>query len=138
MSSLGRRLWGAATLHADTYEEVEADLGSIGQAALLVGIACAAAACGSSEVVVWEDVDQPPTPADSRWWITDVAPGVDLVGNTSVGDNLIKWSGSSFATAVASALNAKDGPPAMQLDDGLTWWIRKPLPCDDIEGLLVE
>jgi hypothetical protein len=47
VSSFGRRLWGAATLHAGTYEEVEADLGSIGQASLLVGVACAAAACGS-------------------------------------------------------------------------------------------
>jgi len=47
MSSLARRLWGAATLHADTYEEVEADRSSIGQATLLVGMACAAAACGT-------------------------------------------------------------------------------------------
>ena len=47
MSSLGRRMWGAARLHADTYEEVEADRSSIGQAALLVVVACAAAATGT-------------------------------------------------------------------------------------------
>lgn len=47
MSQLLRRMWGAARLHADTYEEVEADHGSIGQATLLVAAACAAAACGT-------------------------------------------------------------------------------------------
>ena len=47
MSSLGRRMWGAARLHADTYEEVEADRSSIGQATLLVAVACAAAATGT-------------------------------------------------------------------------------------------
>lgn len=40
-------MWGAARLHADTYEEVEADKSSIGQATLLVAAACAAAASGA-------------------------------------------------------------------------------------------
>lgn len=40
MSTLLRRMFGAATLHADTYEEVEADRSSIGQATLIVGCAC--------------------------------------------------------------------------------------------------
>jgi hypothetical protein len=35
-------MWGAATLHADTYEEVEADRTSIGQAWLIVLAACTA------------------------------------------------------------------------------------------------
>jgi hypothetical protein len=47
VSSLPRRMWGAARLHADTYEEVEADRSSLLQALLLVGVACAAAACGT-------------------------------------------------------------------------------------------
>jgi hypothetical protein len=47
LSSLPRRMWGAARLDADTYEEVEADHRSLVQAALLVVVACAAAACGT-------------------------------------------------------------------------------------------
>jgi hypothetical protein len=39
MTTLWRRMRGAAVLHADTYEEVEADPSSLGQAALIVGTA---------------------------------------------------------------------------------------------------
>jgi len=40
VSKLWRRMRRAALLHADTYEEVEADHSSIRQAALIVGAAC--------------------------------------------------------------------------------------------------
>ena len=86
--------------------------------------------------VVWKKGDASPKNADPRWWITDVAPGVDLVGNTDMSENLMKWSGSSFATAVASALNAKAKTPTEQAD-GKKWWLDKPLNCGDIEELLV-
>lgn len=42
MTSFGRRMLRAALLHADTYEEVEADKSSIKQATLIVVTACAA------------------------------------------------------------------------------------------------
>ena len=42
MNRLLRRMLGAARLHADTYEEVEADRSSIRQAALIVLLSCAA------------------------------------------------------------------------------------------------
>ena len=42
MSTLFRRMWGAARLHADTYEEVEADRSSLAQAVLVVIAACTA------------------------------------------------------------------------------------------------
>jgi hypothetical protein len=42
-----RRMWRAALLHADTYEEVEADRSSLGQATLVVLLASAAGALGT-------------------------------------------------------------------------------------------
>jgi hypothetical protein len=45
------RVWRAALLHADTYEEVEADKGAIGQAVLVVALACAAGAL--SQALIW-------------------------------------------------------------------------------------
>lgn len=44
MKDMLRRMGMAALLHADTYEEVEADHSSIRQAALIVAAACAASA----------------------------------------------------------------------------------------------
>jgi hypothetical protein len=41
VTSLPRRLWRAALLDADLYEEIEADRGSIGQALLVVGASAA-------------------------------------------------------------------------------------------------
>jgi len=41
------RMWRAAMLHADTYEEVEADRGSIGQAFAIVLMASSAGALGT-------------------------------------------------------------------------------------------
>ncbi len=45
--ALPRRMWRAALLEADFYEEVEAEKRSIGQAAVVVALACAAGASGS-------------------------------------------------------------------------------------------
>lgn len=44
--SLGERMIGAALLRPEVYEEVEADSGATGQAALVVGIVAVAAAIG--------------------------------------------------------------------------------------------
>jgi hypothetical protein len=46
-TSFPRRVLRAAFLHADTYEEVEADRSSLAQATLLVVLACLAAAAGA-------------------------------------------------------------------------------------------
>ncbi len=51
MTSFPLRVWRAALLHPDTYEEVEADRGSLGQAALVVLVACAAGAV--SQALIW-------------------------------------------------------------------------------------
>jgi hypothetical protein len=42
------RVWRAALLHADTYEEVEADKSSLSQALVVVAVACVAAGGGVS------------------------------------------------------------------------------------------
>lgn len=68
--------------------------------------------------IVW--VDKSPVYVDTtqgRPWVTDWAPGADLVnlagGVTSRGiPALVCWSGSSFATAVASAQFALDITPS--------------------------
>lgn len=46
-TSFPLRMWRAALLHADTYEEVEADRGSIGQAFAVVLMASSAGALGT-------------------------------------------------------------------------------------------
>ena len=46
-TSFPRRMWRAALLHADTYEEVEADRSSIGQAFAIVLMASSAGALGA-------------------------------------------------------------------------------------------
>lgn len=60
--------------------------------------------------VVWRHTgngDLEPTKPKHRWWITDEAPGTDRKGpdGSSRNDvpNVKCWSGSSFATAIASA-----------------------------------
>jgi len=45
-TSFGMRMWRATLLHADTYEEVEADRGALGQAAAIVLLASVAATGG--------------------------------------------------------------------------------------------
>ncbi len=45
--SLPQRMWNAALLHADTYEEVEAETSSIRQATLIVLLSALSAAAGS-------------------------------------------------------------------------------------------
>jgi hypothetical protein len=73
----------------------------------------------AAEQVVWGQVvgasaavaPESPRP---RVWVTDTAPGCDLLGLRGGidddGATVVAWSGSSFATAVSSALNASLPP----------------------------
>ena len=64
------------------------------------------------EQVVWGSTTAAattsPMPAPPRPWVTNVAPGCDLLGlrggTASDGATVVAWSGSSFATAVSAAL----------------------------------
>jgi len=67
---------------------------------------------GETEIV-WNDSQNPPEQVDFsgiRPWVTHRAPGSDLVNlrgaASASGATAVCWSGSSFATAVASAMHA--------------------------------
>ncbi len=66
--------------------------------------------------IVW--VDQAPVrlAPNDRPWVTDWAPGADLIGLSGAADNdvpqLVCWSGSSFATAIATAQLANGLSPS--------------------------
>lgn len=93
-----------------------------------------AAAEEGGRQVVWDQgtaIDPPPRP-----WINDVAPGVDLVstgGGTR--DEWVSWSGSSFATAVATASYVSRRP--MEAFDGLVWWKNHQMRYTEIPGLVI-
>jgi len=87
--SFPARLWNASLLHADTYEEVEADPSSIRQAVLVVFLAALAGGVGS-------------------WWLHAVHRGIP----TSVAlvpvilevlEPLVLWVGGSFFSYMVGA-----------------------------------
>jgi subtilisin family serine protease len=70
----------------------------------------------------------------SRPWVDDVAPGVSLVGLSGRDpEHTVKWSGSSFATAVATASHVKGAP--YQVADGMVWWPNRSVPYANVAGL---
>jgi hypothetical protein len=97
-----------------------------------------AAAKEGGEQVVWDRTSSRSgsVTAPDRKWITDVAPGSDLVspsGRTK--SEWVKWSGSSFATAVATANYVSNRP--MEASDGLIWWADRQTKAADIPGLVL-
>jgi hypothetical protein len=97
-----------------------------------------AAAKDGGRQVVWDRTASRsgPLTAPDRPWITDVAPGSDLVspsGRTRT--EWVKWSGSSFATAVATASYVSNRP--MEASDGLIWWADRQTKAADIPGLVL-
>ena len=76
------------------------------------------------DVATKDQVDAVP----GRTWITETGPGANLVNLSGGGDGetpeLVCWSGSSFATAIASARYALGGAASIQTDysvPGLTF-----------------
>jgi subtilisin family serine protease len=97
-----------------------------------------AAAKDGGEQVVWDRTASRsgPLAAPDRPWITDVAPGSDLVGPSGrTRAEWVKWSGSSFATAVATANYVSNRP--MEASDGLIWWADRQTKAADIPGLVL-
>ena len=80
--SFPARMWNAALLHADTYEEVEADVSSIRQAAIVVVLAALAGGVGS-------------------WWLHAVHRGIPagvamLPVALEILEPFVLWIGGSF------------------------------------------
>lgn len=70
--------------------------------------------------VVWESDSETrlPTPRD---WIGDVARGSDVIGLSGQDErHAVRWSGSSFASAVAVSSYLKRG--ASTVEHGIVWW----------------
>jgi hypothetical protein len=92
-----------------------------------------AAADRSGKQVVWQADDSEVEP-DPRDWVDDVGPGSGLIGLGGSGaDNTIKWSGSSFASAVATASHVNGGP--VEVVDGLAYWPNRAMRYGDVPGL---
>jgi hypothetical protein len=77
--------------------------------AALIGVTGVGATSLSGDEIVWvSDAAQltADLSLDRSAWVGTMAPGENIVSLQGIGRNLVAWSGSSFATAVASALAA--------------------------------
>ena len=95
-----------------------------------------AAANRDGDQIVWDssDAEVAPNPAQ-RSWVDDVAPGSRLIGLAGRGaESAVEWSGSSFATAVATASHTQGGP--YQIHDGIAYWPGRTMQYGDVPGLL--
>lgn len=102
--------------------------------AALPSVRGVAAANHDGDQVVWDEGQETdPVPARRRW-VDDVAPGSGLLGLSGVEEPpAIKWSGSSFATAIATACYVSGAP--LQVSDGLTYWPDKAMTYGNVPGL---
>lgn len=92
-----------------------------------------AAADATGAQVVWQPDDSTTDPP-VRDWVDDVAPGCDLIGLGGRGaDDTISWSGSSFASAVATASYVNGGP--LEVSGGLAYWPNRAMSYGDVPGL---
>lgn len=94
-----------------------------------------AAANRDGDQIVWDssDAEVPPNPAE-RPWVDDVAPGSRLIGlGGRGGEYAVQWSGSSFATAVATASHTQGGP--YEISDSVAYWPDRAMTYGDVPGL---
>lgn len=95
----------------------------------------AAASDGGGQVVWTEDPAPKVTPADPRAWVSDVAPGCDLGGISGIqGGPTIRWSGSSFASALAAAKWAASG--SVEVLAGTSYWPSSAMSYADYAELI--
>lgn len=102
--------------------------------AALTSVRGVAAANQDGDQIVWNGGNETdPIPA-KRKWVSDVAPGSGLLGLSGVSeDEAIKWSGSSFATAVATACYVNGGP--LEVFDGLSYWPDRAMTYGNVPRL---
>lgn len=88
---------------------------------------------GATQQQVWDDSGTGVT-ANHRFWIDDVAPGLALLGAGGLDElDVVKWSGSSFSSAVAAASYAKRAPYVVH--DGVVYWGGRPMNYATVEGV---
>lgn len=86
-----------------------------------------------SEQRVWAG-DGTAQVAGARIWIDDVAPGLGIHGSGGKTEShVVKWSGSSFASAVATGLYVSGAP--FQVADGVSYWQASPVVYSQVAGL---
>lgn len=102
--------------------------------AALASVRGVAAANHDGDQIVWDGGSETdPIPA-RRKWVSDVAPGSGLLGLSGVSkDDAIRWSGSSFATAVATASYVNGGP--LEVVDGLSYWPDRAMTYGNVPRL---
>lgn len=96
------------------------------------GIRAVGAAAEGGDGVVWDNGS--PVPDPGRGWITDWAPGSDILGlsgRSSV--DVGRWSGSSFACAVASACFASNVNRVTV--NKVTWWTDQSVSYGSVPNL---
>jgi hypothetical protein len=82
---------------------------------------------------VWDD-NGDPVVARNRYWIDDVAPGLGLRGlGGGTESDVVEWSGSSFASAVASALHVQNA--SFVVHDGVVYWQDRPVSYRRVVGI---
>jgi hypothetical protein len=95
------------------------------------GVRAVAAAEDGGRLVVWDDG---PEDAPARSWLTDVAPGVGILGLSGKDDRaVVNWSGSSFASAVACAASSRRAP--FEVKEGVCYWQDRGVDYSSIAGL---
>lgn len=92
-----------------------------------------AAADGYGKQIVW-DRDNSAIEPPARHWVDDVGPGSEIIGlGGRSPEDSIRWSGSSFASAVASASYVNGGP--VEVVAGLAYWPNRAMRYGDVPGL---
>lgn len=87
---------------------------------------------GGSEIVWASGAVQP---ISGRNWVDDVAPGDRLIGLSGRGPaDAIDWSGSSFASAVATASYVLGGP--VETRGRISYWPNRSISYGDVPGLM--
>lgn len=98
-----------------------------------LGIRAVGAATDGGDTIVWRNGSDVPAP--DRNWINDWAPGQHIGGLSGVSpDDVIAWSGSSFACAVAAAASVHGVHSTTAGPE--TWWTDQSVDYRSIPGLL--
>lgn len=99
----------------------------------IYGVAAARECAEQGEIKIWDRGVEVPAP--HRDWVTDAAPGCDVFGLSGQDpDHVVKWSGSSHATAVVSAGHVIG--LSSDSDGGVRWWPDRAVTYRGVPNLM--